>query len=417
MQFETVSCPQCGGPLEGVGSAGFYTCPYCKSKIRVSFSNHDPNRRPDGRLTVHDRQTGEELCYVLLPKEWTAEGVIYPSMQSANWPLTLAVTAQSPGQEACIEYASGSAFKDIRSGMMRHVEGQFDRADMMPMKRVLSPQQYADAIFSGMAGSFQNVLLHDTRPLPKEPPIDYALKANETAEMTRQQLAANTPFGMWSRVDASFFDGGTRIYDYSHEGREWRMAVAVLIDGIQISGGAGGLLFASAMTYIIWETQYVLILRSSRHLFDQFYGDFVMFGSTMQSSLQVATRMEMERGRITGQLQEQQSDWFKAHMKMMQEQQASFDAYNRAWFARSDQRHRAMRQSSATQTSAHDRIFDKYSEAVRGVDTYIRPDGMEVEYSVINEAAFASATDSQTTFATQQRDFQSIDWVEMKKKY
>ncbi len=417
MQFETVNCPQCGGPLEGVGRPGFYTCPYCQSKIRASFANNDPNRRPDGRLTVHDRQTGQELCYILLPPDWTAEGVLYPSMQSANWPLTLAVTALSPGQEAVIEYHSGSSFKEIRSGMRRHVEGQFDRTDMMPMKRMMGPAPYADSVFLGMAGNFQDILTLDTRPLPKEPPIDYARKAEETAQITRQQLAAHTPPGMWSRVDASFYDGATRVYDYSQEGRKWRMAVAVLIDGIQISLGAGGLLFASAVTYLIWGTQYVLSLRAAPEAFDHYYSDFVMFCSTMQASPQILTQMEQERARITGQLQQRQSDWFNAHMKMMQEQEASFDAYNQAWFANSDRQHRARRQSSAAQSSAHDRIFDKYSEAVRGVDTYIRPDGTEVEYSVVNEAAFASATDSQTSFATQARDFQSVDWVEMKKKY
>jgi hypothetical protein len=57
------------------------------------------------------------------------------------------------------------------------------------------------------------------------------------------------------------------------------------------------------------------------------------------------------------------------------------------------------------------------SEANRGVNTYIRPDGTEVEYSVVNEAAFANANDSHDTFATQNRDFASCDWVEMKKKY
>ncbi len=417
MQFETVNCPQCGGPLEGVGRPGFYTCPYCRSKIRASFSNSDPNRRPDGRLTLHDRQTGQELCYVLLPQDWTAEASLYPSMQSANWPLTLAVTALSPGQEAIIEYISGSAFKEIRSGMQRHVEGQFDQADRMPMKRIMTPAAYADSFFLGMAGNFQDIHALDTRPLPKAPPIDYGLKAEETAQITRQQLAAHTPPGMWSRVDASFYDGATRVYDYSQEGRNWRRAVAVLLDGIQISFGAGGLLFASGVTYLNWEVQYVLSLRTSPQEFDQYYGDFVMFCSTMQASPQLVTQMEEERARITGQLQQRQSDWFNAHMRMMREQEASFDAYNQTWFANSNRQHQAMRQSSAAQSSAHDRIFDKYSEAVRGVDTYLRPDGTEVEYSVVNEAAFASATDSRTSFATQARDFQSVDWVEMKKKY
>lgn len=417
MHFETVNCPQCGGPLEGVAEAGFYCCPYCRSHIRVSFSNQDPDRRPDGRLTVWDQQTGDPLCYILLPAGWSAEGALLPYLQSANWPMTLQVQARPAQDPVRINYWSGSAFKEVRSGMVRHREGAFDQVDMMPMKGLTSPSQYADAFFMDQAGSFQNIWLHDSRPLPQEPPLDYASRAGEMARTISQQIQAQTPPGMWSRVDQAFYDGVTRIYDYQQEGQDWRMAVAVLIDGIEISGGAGGFFFGASMTYIIWESQYLLSLTSPRDLFDDYYGAFIMFASTMQASPQVFQRMERERTRISGQLQAAQSDWFNAHMDMMRQQQASFDAYNQAWFARSDSQHKAMRQASASQGSAMDRIFDKYSEAVRGVDTYIRPDGTEVEYSVINEAAFASATDSRTTFATQARDFRSIDWVKMKKKY
>jgi hypothetical protein len=416
MQFETVNCPQCGGPLKGVGEPGFYTCPYCRSKIRVSFSNSDPHRRPDGRLTIHDKRTGQEICYVLLPAGWTVEGALYPSLQSANWPITLSVKAFSSDREAVIEYQSGSAYKDVRTGITPHVEGKYDHADMVPMKRMMDPVSYADSIFNGMADLYQDVSLLDTRPLPKEPPIDYSLKAQETCQLMGQQLASHTPSGMWAQIDGCFYDGSTRIYDYSYKGREWRMAIAVLINGFQISGGASGLFFAPAMSYMMWEAQYVVTLKAPREEFDRYYADYVMFSSTMQASPGLVTQIEQERARIMGQLQQQQADWFRGHMKIMSEQQASFDAYNQAWFARSDRQHQAMRQSFDPR-SAHDRIFDKYSEAVRGVDTYLRPDGTEVEYSVINEAAFSSATDSQTTFATQAGDFQSIDWVEMKKKY
>ena len=301
--------------------------------------------------------------------------------------------------------------------MARHREGSFDQVDMMPMKRLISPNQYADAFFMGLAGSFQNIWLHDSRPLPQAPPLDYPARSQEMAWTIGKQIEAQTPPGMWSRVDQAFYDGVTRIYDYQQEGQDWRMAVAVLIDGIQISGGASGFFFGASLSYIIWESQYPLCLTSPRDLFDDYYSAFIMFASTMQSSPQILQQMERERARISGQLQAAQSDWFNAHMDMMRQQEASFDAYNRAWYANSDRQHKAMRQSSASQGSAMDRIFDKYSEAVRGVDTYIRPDGTEVEYSVVNEAAFASATDSRTTFATQARDFRSIDWVEMRKKF
>lgn len=415
MRFETVACPQCGGPLESVDAPGFYACPYCRSRIHVTFSHQDPNRRADGRLTVHDAGTGEALCHILLPRGWMAEGRLYPAMQSANWPLTLAVTAWAPDREAIIEYRSGAAFKDVQSGLAGHREGQFDQADLMPMRRLVTPLQYVDQIFGEMSGLAAGAFAVESRPLPQEPPIDYTSRAQAMKDEMEGQLRAFTPPGMWSRVDAVYYDGATRIYDYSLDGQAIRLAIATLIDGTRISAGGGGLFFTPAASYISWESQYVLSLRSAKDRFEDFYPDLTMFCSSMEATPQMIQRFASESCRITGQLQQRQSDWFHAHMRMMEEQRARFEAYNQAWFADSDRRHRA-RQRTASEGPALDRVFEKYGEAVRGVDTYLRPDGTEVEYSVVNEAAFASTTDSRTTFATQQRDFQSIDWVEMKKK-
>lgn len=417
MHFETVNCPQCGGPLEGVAQEGFYRCPYCRSHIRVTFTRQDPTRRSDGRMTVFDRQTGAELCYVLLPGGWSAEGSLVPHFQSSNWPMRLDIAAWPPQDPVRIVYQSGASYKDMGSGFMAPAEGTFDQMDMMPVKRLVSPAQYADAIFLSLAGPFQNTWLHDSRPLPQEPAPDYETIKRETYVQISQLIAASTPPGMWSRLDEVYCEGATRIYDYEAGGQSFRMAIAVLIDGVKISFGAGGFFPGTARSYTNWESQYTLRLTAPRDLFDLYYPDYVMFCSTMQASPVLLENFEKERTRISGNLKQAQSDWFNAHMERMRQQQASFDAYNRAWFANSDRRHRAMRRTSASQTSGMDRIFEKYSEAVRGVDTYIRPDGTEVEYSVVNEAAFAHANDSRTTFATQQRDFQSVDWIEMKKKY
>lgn len=418
MQFEAVMCPQCGGSLEEVSKEGFYTCPYCRSRIRVTFSNHDPSRRPDGRITVTDSNTGEELCFLLLPRDWKVSGYTRQTMQSANWPLTLMVTAQSPNEDAMIHYISGSSFKENISGMIKHVEGAYDQGEMMPMRRMRSAAQYADSIIIEICGQHQTPHLIETRSLPKEPPIDYELKIKETTEQTAQLFRAYTPIGMWSRVDKAFYEGCTRIYDVKDGSNLYRMAVAVLIDGVQISCGAPGMLFMNnSMSYIIWESQYALTLKCSPEKFEQYYQDLIMFCSTMQASPNLYQKIEQMRSRIIGTLQQQQTDRFNAHIQMMKEQQANFDAYNQAWMANSNKRHNASRAASGSQQSARDRMSDMYSEATRGVNTYIRPDGTQVEYSVVNEAAFANVNDSRNTFATQQKDFRSADWVEMKKKY
>jgi hypothetical protein len=175
--------------------------------------------------------------------------------------------------------------------------------------------------------------------------------------------------------------------------------------------------FGGMSTSVFWDALYVLTLRAPAEIFESQYENLVMFCSSMQSSPAVATRMIDERNRILGYLESRQRSEFEAHQRRMQEQQASFDAYNQAWHTRSDRSHQANRAAYSNRQASGDRMSDMQSEATRGVDTYIRPDGSEVEYSVVNEAAFANANDSRETFATQSKAFESMDWVEMKKKY
>ena len=137
----------------------------------------------------------------------------------------------------------------------------------------------------------------------------------------------------------------------------------------------------------------------------------------MQASPRMADLITQERNSIMGFLADRQQRDFEAHQDLMRQQQASFDAYNKAWHARSDSMHNSFRSTSAAAQSSEDRISDMVSEGIRGVNTYIRPDGTEVEYSVVNEAAFANTNDSRDTFATQDKAFESCNWVEMKKKY
>ena len=168
---------------------------------------------------------------------------------------------------------------------------------------------------------------------------------------------------------------------------------------------------------VFWDSLYVLTLKAPAELFESQYDHLIMFCSSMQASPAVANRIIDERNRILGYMENRQRTEFEAHQRRMSEQQAAFDAYNQAWHQRSDQAHQANRAASSARQASGDRMSDMQSEATRGVDTYIRPDGTEVEYSVVNESAFANANDSRDTFATQSKAFESADWVEMKKKY
>ena len=411
MMIEVFKCPQCGGTLQDVTETGFYACPYCGSKMKVALYAPDPNLRPDGRTTIYDRNSGNELCYVKLGRGWKSSGFTISEMQSANWPFTLYVEAISPDQSARIDYRSGASFKEvIASSSGRHIEGGFDQAEKMPMRKLQNAAQFSDSFAVGSLRPGSQCSLLETREHSKIPPEDYEVKRNELYQSTAGRLRAMTPPGMRSSVDQAFYQGSTRIYDLIENGSQYRLAVTTIVNGVQISFSAPMMLFGGNNISIFWDVPYVLTLKSVPEVFEQNYENLIMFCSSMQASPTLSNMIIQERSRILGSMEQRQQADFQAHQQMLREQQAGFDAYNQAW-------HNSFRRSAAAAQSSSDRISDMVSEGIRGVNTYIRPDGTEVEYSVVNEAAFANANDSRDTFATQSKAFESANWVEMKKKY
>jgi len=417
MEIEVINCPQCGGALEEVTKSGFYACPYCKSKMKVTFTEPDPNLRPDGRTTVFDSNTGNELCYIKLARGWTATGSIVHEMQSANWPFSMHIHATSQDGTALLYYRSGASYKEvIASNVMHHVEGGFDQTEKMPMRRLQSSALYADGFISDDAAKGTMVSLWEERPFSKNPPEDFEAKRGELHQSTLSRMRALTPPGMRSSVDKSMYEGCTRIYSFEENGKDILQAVTTIVNGVQISMSAPMMFFGGTSSYLFWDVPYVLTLKANADVFEENYENLIMFCSSMQASPILFQMITQERQSILGTMQQNQENEFQQHQKIMREQQASFDAYNQAWFDKSNQMHNASKSAAAARESSGD-SFSDYSEATRGVDTYIRPDGTEVEYSVVNEAAFANVNDSHDTFATENRDFASCDWVEMKKKH
>lgn len=52
MTIEVFLCPQYSGNLEEVHKSGYYTCPYCRTRMRINVYEPDPNTQPDGRRTI-----------------------------------------------------------------------------------------------------------------------------------------------------------------------------------------------------------------------------------------------------------------------------------------------------------------------------------------------------------------------------
>ena len=89
-------------------------------------------------------------------------------------------------------------------------------------------------------------------------------------------------------------------------------------------------------------------------------------------------------------LQQQQAQ-FEAMQAFNRAQQQAFDSYQQAWWDRENSTwaaNRARDRAAASSVST----ADKWSEAIRGVNTYVRPDGSEVQVSVSADTAWTNAS-------------------------
>jgi hypothetical protein len=66
--------------------------------------------------------------------------------------------------------------------------------------------------------------------------------------------------------------------------------------------------------------------------------------------------------------------------------------------------------------ASEDRTRQNFSEAIRGVNTYQRPDGSEVEYSVGADRVFMRNGDPQSMRSAKYGEDVPFGWTELKKE-
>lgn len=79
---------------------------------------------------------------------------------------------------------------------------------------------------------------------------------------------------------------------------------------------------------------------------------------------------------------------FAAQQAAHQQMQAAYDRQNQAWLDRSNAQHQAFRAASAAQFDTPSGGVGDFSEAIRGVNTFVTSDGREVELSVQSDVAY-----------------------------
>lgn len=153
----------------------------------------------------------------------------------------------------------------------------------------------------------------------------------------------------------------------------------------------------------LWSVELVSAFVSPDPSFDErLKGEYLPFVTTVQThpdllrlvagaTRQTAAAVQQNSQTILAQSQQA----FAAQQAAHQQMQAAYDRQNQAWFDRSNAQHQAFRAASAAQfnTPSHGSGgAGDFSEAIRGVNTFVTSDGREVELSVHSDVAYENKT-------------------------
>jgi LSD1 subclass zinc finger protein len=453
MGVELLNCPSCGMPLDIKEGADFVQCQYCNSTLRIQMRNVNS----DGSTTLTDKATGMVIGTVRIPFGYQAQGMLRPEYSSYTYPFGVGASAYND-KGTFISYYIGEGYVDrskypLLSGPYSQGYDQISKAHY---KDFMDVRQYVHNYASMYANSSKATQLTfiEERHMPLYEPFNEAeALENYKRRIEFEKKRLGTP--VVAKDTGYYLKGLCHVYKMTVNGADVRVAITTVLKGWKyqfpdmmggfggFSGGLGNLfggLFSKgtpqtnppqsgafndmpANSVIEWQSDGIFILQSLPQEFESaFKNAYTDFCSTFQLDngireklYNMQSQILQDVARYTQQRLDQMNRDFQSWQQIHATQQAAFDSYTQSWWNNSNASHAAMRASSQAKMDSESRIFDGISEATRGVNTYLRPDGTEVEVSVSYDRAYTNY--SGDVLGSRSAFEPGGNWTEMKKKY
>ena len=176
---------------------------------------------------------------------------------------------------------------------------------------------------------------------------------------------------------------------------------------------------------ILWSVSPIITFMAPLDDFDaQFETAFLPFAYTLEHhpdierlSTEVARQEAMQVQQATQSQLARNQAAFEASQAANRQVQAAYDSYNRSVMANQDAHHRQFMASSRAQfDSSYGGGYSApdYSEAIRGVNTYVTSDGREVEVSVSADRAYENQAGD--VIGTSSAFGPGADWTELPRR-
>lgn len=455
MNVEAVNCPSCGASLDISGASEFVKCKYCGSALRIQRRSVNS----DGSTTLTDKTTGMVIGTVRVPFGYQAMGILQPNISSYNYPFGVSASACNDNGTA-MAYFIGEGYTDRSKcpALSGPYSQGLEQISRLHYKNFMDAQEYVDSYAAMYANSLHATSLKfsEERPMPLYEGFleSEALESYKRRVQFERQRIGDT--GLAKEL-GFYLKGLCRIYDMAAGGVGYKLVVSTVLEAWKyqapgIGDGFGnmgsalfgnsplGRLFGKSATQrqpsvhtgtfrdmpangvIEWQSDGVFTMQCTPQEFEvAFNGAFTDFCSTLKLDNGIRERLYNMQSQIlqdiarhTQQRIDQMNRQFQSWQQIHATQQAAFDSYNRSWWERTNASDAARRSAYQSKMASEQRMSDRYSEAVRGVNTYVRLDGTEVEVSVAYDRAYTN--NSGDTLGSNSAFEPSGNWTEMRHK-
>lgn len=431
VKVKSINCPVCGAPLELKDNGyGDTECQYCHALL---FLSRDDTTEEG---FIEATNNGRSLAFFQMPIGWDITNTrVEGSNPTIMVPYLFTIELEN-NMNSIIHIQSGEGFHE--DGPISYINRQ---ARFTNQRDFVSVKDYIDNIVESYARNNDYEITNvEQRELPigeHDKKKDYEKYLNKTKEEMQRQ---SNMYGCPLDLVGCYKDSDCRVYSLEGKDKkkvafytsvEGNKVLMTLMAGLNsninnLFGGFGGM-FGGMMganqlqnnasqsaeniegdfgfgnlnkpgqgEILEWRSDTLFMLVSSEEEFENVYEKaFKDICSTFELSEMLlaeyaSMKAEMEQINNTQYANEQmqQQQYLNTLDRMSKQISRNAQANMEAMMARSNKQYEAQRASYNSRMAAQDRMRDKRSEAIRGVNTYIRPDGKEVEVPVSADTAW-----------------------------
>ena len=435
MEERVATCPNCGNSFQAPAGLTECFCAFCGTKFRIADPVQPQQPEPQYVQAVFtDSRTGITAGSAMVPKGYRLTAAYEQCRIDEITPFGTTATAVSPDGMLSV----GSRYGEHWYHFLLNGPLQLG-SNRKQWKKYMEPAEYLESLADRIAGVkvtpasggplqtvySQNVQAESAKLVSRFEENAHIFLPNIQCELKIQNLLCESQalisHYVKDGIEWTILTGadlfGLEYYDSSAMGALNRGMTDVLRFQAFRKKEQGTAAFGHAkeagkpVDVIDWGAKRLYFAAGPRTQEAEVIRNFRTYAATWTQDAALNQRLE------------------QVHMEVHRQEQASLQ--NAVNYAMQSQAVNARRQQQISQTlsetsniitegynsrtASQDRISENWSQAIRGVDTYVTTDGRTVEHSVVSDHVY-QAPNGNTIGVSGQLDEVPVDWTEIYKK-